>query len=306
MQIDEELTLKKLETFLAFMRNGSMGKAAAELNTSNVSVHRAIHSLESALRCPLFKHEGRNLVPLESAYVLEERAQQLVKDVVETVRQTREAAGFSAERFKLGALYSLTIKTVPQLIMGLKLRRSELNIDLILGSNVDLLYKLKNMELDAILVSLNGSVTDQGCEQVPLFSDDIYLATPADSPFADQSEVDLSDLRDATFITLSQVLATHQDGNRVFDLAGFKPQVGMEVNDIFTLLSMINSGVGYALLLGRVGVVYESGVRLVPLQARYHLQQHIGVVYLKAKERDTNPLVLLAESRMYSLKYKPA
>ena len=31
---------------------------------------------------------------------------------------------------------------LPQLIMGLKLRRSELNIDLILGSNVDLLYKL--------------------------------------------------------------------------------------------------------------------------------------------------------------------
>lgn len=79
MQIDEELTLKKLEVFLAFMRSGNLGKAAVELNTSNVSVHRAIHSLESALRCPLFKHEGRNLIPLESAYVLEERAQQLVR-----------------------------------------------------------------------------------------------------------------------------------------------------------------------------------------------------------------------------------
>lgn len=152
MLIDEEITLKKLETFLAFMRTGNLARAAAELGTSNVSVHRAIHSLESALRCPLFKHEGRNLTPLESAYVLEERAQKLVQEVLDTVRLTREAAGFSAERFKLGALYSLTVKTVPQLIMGLKLRRSALNIDLILGSNVDLFYQLKNMELDAILV----------------------------------------------------------------------------------------------------------------------------------------------------------
>ena len=39
MQIDEELTLKKLEVFLAFMRSGNLGKAAVELNTSNVSVH---------------------------------------------------------------------------------------------------------------------------------------------------------------------------------------------------------------------------------------------------------------------------
>lgn len=303
MQIDEELTLKKLEVFLAFMRSGNLSKAAAELNTSNVSVHRAIHSLESALRCPLFKHEGRNLIPLESAYVLEEKAQKLVQDVLETVRQTREAAGFSAERFKLGALYSLTVKTVPQLIMGLKLRRSELNIDLILGSNVDLFYKLKNMELDAILVSLNESVGhDPDCAQLPLFADDIFLAAPADSPFAQQAEVDLSDLRDATFITLAQGFATHQDGNRVFQQAGFEPKVAMQVNDIFTLLSMVNSGVGYALLPGRVGMVYESRVKLVPLQARYHLQQHIGVVFLKAKERDPNLLALLAECRMYSLK----
>src|SRR3990167_6933017 len=173
MLIDEELTLKKLEIFLAFMRSGNLARAAVELETSTVSVHRAIHSLESALRCPLFKHEGRNLIPLKSAYVLEERALKLIQQVLDSVRLTREAAGFSAERFKLGALYSLTVKTVPQLIMGLKIRRSELNIDLILGSNVDLLHKLKNMELDAILVALNDSVSDPDCEQLQLFSDDI-------------------------------------------------------------------------------------------------------------------------------------
>ena len=80
MQIDEELTLKKLEIFLAFMRSGNLARAASELQTSNVSVHRAVHSLENALRCPLFKHEGRNLIPLESAYVLEEKAQKLIQD----------------------------------------------------------------------------------------------------------------------------------------------------------------------------------------------------------------------------------
>ncbi len=300
MLIDEELTLKKLEVFLAFMRTGNLGRAAAQLGTSNVSVHRAIHSLESALRCPLFKHEGRNLTPLESAYVLEERAQQLIQDVVEGVRLTREAAGYSAERFKLGSLYSLTVKTVPQLIMGLKIRRSELNIDLILGSNLDLLYKLKNMEVDAALVSLEGDVADQDCERIALFSDDMFLATPADSKFAQRAEVDLTEVRDETFITLTSGFATHKDGKRVFEQAGFEPKVAMQVNDIFTLLSMVSSGVGYALLPGRIAAVYENHVKLIPLQARYRLQQHIGVVFLKAKERDPNLLALLAECRMYA------
>lgn len=306
MLIDEEFTLKKLEIFLAFMRTGNLARAAAELQTSNVSVHRAIHSLENALRCPLFKHEGRNLTPLESAYVLEERAQKLVADVVDSVRLTREAAGFSAERFKLGSLYSLTVKTVPQLIMGLKIRRSELNIDLILGSNFDLLYKLKNMEVDAILISLDEHANDPDCEQIALFSDDIFLATPADSPFDREREIDLADVRDATFITLTQGFATHQDGNRVFKQAGFEPKVAMQVNDIFTLLSMVSSGVGYALLPGRIAAVYENRVKLIPLQPRYRLQQHIGVVFLKAKERDPNLLALLAECRMYANRQVPA
>ncbi|QLF93315.1 LysR family transcriptional regulator [Pseudomonas sp. ABC1] len=299
MLIDDELTLKKLEIFLAFMRTGNLARAASELETSNVSVHRAIHSLESALRCPLFKHEGRNLIPLESALVLEERAQKLVRDVLESVRLTREAAGFSAERFKLGALYSLTVRTVPQLIMGLKLRRSELNIDLTLGSNVDLFYRLKNMELDAILISLDDNINDSDCEHLPLFSDDMFLAVPVDSPFSGEQEVDLAELCDSTFITLGQGFATHRDSQRVFQQAGFEPKVAMQVNDIFTLLSMVSSGVGYALLPGRIAAVYENRIRLIPLQARYRLQQQIGVIFLKAKERDPNLLALVAECRMY-------
>lgn len=300
MIIDEEFTLKKLEIFLAFMSSGNLGKAAAQLKTSNVSVHRAIHSLESALRCPLFKHEGRNLTPLESAYVLEERAQKLIQDAAAAVELTRQAAGFSAARFRLGSLYSLTVKTVPQLIMGLKVRRSELNIDLIMGSNNDLLYKLKNMEVDAILVALDESTHDSDFEHFPIFTDDIFLAVPADSPLPQHEAVDLSDLREATFITLTHGFATHRDGVQVFHQAGFEPQVAMQVNDIFTLLSMVSSGVGYALLPGRIAAVYENRVRLIPLQQRYRTQQHIGIVFLKSKERDPNLLALLAECRMYS------
>ncbi len=206
-----------------------------------------------------------------------------------TVELTRQAAGFSAARFRLGALYSLTVKTVPQLIMGLKIRRSELNIDLILGSNMDLLYKLKNMEVDAMLVSLDESTHDPDCEHLALFSDDIFLAVPTDSPFAEHPEVDLGDLREATFITLTQGFATHRDGIRVFQQAGFEPKVAMQVNDIFTLLSMVSSGVGYALLPGRIAAVYENRVRLIPLQSRYRMQQHIGIVFSQVQTARSQP-----------------
>ncbi|HAK33250.1 MAG TPA: LysR family transcriptional regulator, partial [Acinetobacter radioresistens] len=132
MEIDEELTLKKIQIFLMFMRYGNLSKTAAEMQISTVSVHKALHSLESALRCPLFKNEGRNLIPLKSAYVLQEHSQKLVQDMIITVNKTREAAGFAAKVLHLGSLYSLTVNTIPNVISGLKLRRGELDIQLLL------------------------------------------------------------------------------------------------------------------------------------------------------------------------------
>ncbi|MDR6676272.1 LysR family malonate utilization transcriptional regulator [Pseudomonas psychrotolerans] len=300
MSDTDELTLRKLEIFLAFMRSRNLARAAAELGTSHVSVHRAIHSLENALRCPLFKHEGRTLTPLDGAFVLEARAERLMQDLAETVRLTRQAAGFSADRFRLGALYSLTVKTVPQLIMGLKLRRSELNIDLVLGSNADLAEQLHDFKLDAMLVALDAAVVDADCESVELFSDDIFLAAPSDSPFADQAEVDLRDLAGVPFVTLTHGFATFRDGRQVFAQAGFEPEVIMQVNDIFSLMSMVSSGVGYALLPGRVEAVYQNRLKLLPLAPRYRLQQRIGAVFLRSRERDPNLLAFVAECRMYA------
>ena len=101
MKIDDELTLKKIQVFLAFMRCGNLSKTAAAMELSNVSVHKALHSLESAMSCPLFKNEGRNLIPLKSAYVLEEHAKKIVQDIVIAVENTRKAAGFAANSFNV-------------------------------------------------------------------------------------------------------------------------------------------------------------------------------------------------------------
>ena len=39
MQIDDELTLKKLQTFLVFMRAGNLSRAAQRLGISRVTLH---------------------------------------------------------------------------------------------------------------------------------------------------------------------------------------------------------------------------------------------------------------------------
>jgi LysR family malonate utilization transcriptional regulator len=78
--IDEEITLKKLEVFLAFMRLRSLAKVSEELGQSTVSVHRALHSLEEGLRCQLFQREGRSLAPLPAAIAFARHAERAVEE----------------------------------------------------------------------------------------------------------------------------------------------------------------------------------------------------------------------------------
>ncbi|MBU3845641.1 MAG: LysR family transcriptional regulator [Candidatus Acinetobacter avistercoris] len=304
MQIDEELTLKKIQIFLAFMRCGNLTKTADEMQISNVSVHKALHSLENSLRCPLFKNEGRSLIPLKSAYVLEEHSKKIIQDIITTVNKTREAAGFASKIFHLGSLYSLTVSTIPSVISGLKLRRGDLDIQLSLSSNIDLIKKLKATELDAIIVALNETTRDQEFESLSMFEDDIYLAVHKDSKYAECDEINLSQLKNETFLTLAKGFATRNDSDYVFEKAGVNPKVFLEVTDIFTLISMVSSGVGFALLPGRISTIYESSVKLIRLEPQYQIKQEIGLVFLKRKERDPNLLAFIAECRMFSRNIK--
>src|SRR5690606_10888295 len=186
MAIDESITLKKLEVFLAFMERNNLARVAEDLGQSVVSVHRALHSLEQAIGCPLFKLEGRNLVPQDTARRLAESARRVVSECENGIHAVRDMAGINASRLRLGAIYSLTLHCIPHLIVGTKLRKDGLNIELTLGSNDELLQKLQDGRLDAIVIGVHEGIDSKRLITVPLFSDEMFLAVPLDSPYANR------------------------------------------------------------------------------------------------------------------------
>ena len=297
MAIDEGITLKKLEVFLAFMKTGNMSRASETIGQSVVSVHRALHSLEESTRCPLFKPDGRKLIPLQAAYTFAEFAERALYECEEGLRKTREAAGFASPRLKIGALYSLTVSTIPQLVMGLKLRKSALDVDLTLGSNRVLSEQIASGRLDAILIALHRAHDDPELLSVPLFEDDIFFAAPIGSPYAGRARIDLADVRDQKFVSLNDEFATATDFGELFNRAGYAPNVVMRVGDIFSLINLVSGGVGYSLLPGRV-TAFSPRIQLIPLSTRYAARQVIALLLPRRRERDPNLLALAAECRM--------
>ncbi|MCS3604411.1 LysR family malonate utilization transcriptional regulator [Buttiauxella sp. BIGb0471] len=301
MKIDAEITFRKLEIFMVFMEKGNIARTAEALGISGVSVHRALHTLEEGVRCPLFIHKGRNLVPLPAANTLLEHSKEAVALMVRGIAETRQTAGVGQGRLRIGTLYSLTLETVPRLIMGMKLRRPELEMDLTMGSNQMLLNMLEDGVLDAILISISESEIDRNrLEVLPLFQDDIFLAASSTFPLDTSKLADLRDYHNEKFVSLAEGFATYNGFQEAFHIAGFEPEIVTRVNDIFSMISLVQAGVGLALMPGRMKKVYENSVQLLKLADPYQMQQSIAIVFARNREHDPNLLALAAEGRMYA------
>ena len=295
--LNEELTLRKLEILCSFVRTGSLSKTADELHLSSVSIHKALHSLESGIGCPLFVKEGRQLKALPAAIYLAEASADLLGDVDRILKKTRSKAGVDSGQIRLGSMYSLTANIIPRMIMGTKIRRPDLDIDLYLGSNEDLMKRLTEGSVDAVVIAVPSKDLPDGVQVVSLFEDQLFLASSKDSkPAADN--VDLSEYQNEKFLTLQDGFATTSGFYEAFQLAGFKPNVVMKVGDIFSLMNMVSGDLGRSLLPGRVKALMGNAIEFTPLLPRYQVIQRIGLMYLQANESNPNILALAAEARM--------
>lgn len=299
MALMEEITFRKLEMLLAYMETYNLRRAAEQLEVSTVSVHRALHSLEDALDCPLFLHEGRELLPTEAARVLADSARNALQILDDGVQAARATGGWSAGRLRIGAMYSLGVETVPRLVTDLKLRRPEVQAELVMGSNTELLAQLRAGTVDAALMAIPPDEPD--IESLVLFDDQMYFAAPIGSRYARLGAVDLGACVGERFVTLRKGFATRDGFDAAFHAAGFTPKLAMQVGDIFTLINLVGGGLGCTLLPGRVREALGGKVELVPLQPRYQVRQQIGLNYLTSRQRDPNLVALASACRSVQL-----
>lgn len=286
LRLDDSITFRRLEALLAFLQTGNLARAAELLDTSPVSMHRALHALEQGLGCELFRPQGRNLVPTEAAHVLAAAARQALDTMHEGVRATREAAGQAEQVIKLGSMYSLTADVVPRLIVALGRDAPGLKAELVMGSNAELLAGLRNAELDAALLSVAEAFDD--VETTVLLHDELYFATAPHSRHASLDEVDLRQCGGERFVMLAEGFYTRTACARAFAEAGFEPDIALQVSDIFSLANLVRGGVGCTLLPGRMRGVMREGVVLRPLAAPYRMRHPLGLAVLRSRSSEAS------------------
>ena len=260
LRVDEEITFRKLEMLLAFMETGNLARASEMLDISSVSVHRALHSLERAA-LPAVPPRGPQSDSDRCRAGPGRRRARRAAMMPDGIRATREVAGYSAERIRIGSLYSLTIGTIPASSSTSRCA-SPSCIPSWCWAPMRTCWKS--------WAGRDRRRADGLPEPDPTSNRFCCSRTTSTSPrpsgrATPHWAVDLRACANERFVSLSDGFVTYNGFLEAF-VAGFTPKVVMKVGDIFSLMNLVSGGVGFTLLPGRVRDVLPEKVQLIPLE----------------------------------------
>lgn len=168
-----------LEIFCAVALEGSVTRAAQQLQRAQSNVTTRVRQLEDALGSALFLREGKRMALTPEGEIFLGYAQRLLA-LAEEARQALQPSQPQG-RLRLGAMESTAASRLPGPLAQFHGRWPGVALELSTGASQDLLERLRAHALDAVLIAwLPGQPSDPAFEAVPVFCEELLLALPAD------------------------------------------------------------------------------------------------------------------------------
>jgi len=186
------LSLRDLEYAVAVARERHFGRAAERCGVSQAALSEQVRKLESILGVALFERTKRHVEPTARGIALIAQAEALLADAHRLLESAQRSAEPLTGELRLGVIATLGPYYLPTLLHKGRARFPRLVLRLYEGRTAELLTRLRNSELDAVLLAL--PVPGDGLTAAPLFFEPFRLACPLDHPLATRDEVRLRDL----------------------------------------------------------------------------------------------------------------
>jgi DNA-binding transcriptional LysR family regulator len=255
------LEFSELQAFVVLAGELHFRKASERLFLSQPALSKKIQRLEEKLKGALFVRSRRRVALTDAGKSFLPKAAKLLQDAEDALRETQAAAEGRIGTLRIGFGIASLPEIVPLTILRFRKLYPEVELQMREMSSPSQVSSLIEGRLDAGILRM--PVTERKLMCVPLFSEHLVLATPADVRYRPKGGI--NGFRDSGFICVSpSVSKTFHD--RVLSLclrAGFTPRVVQEANEILTMLHFVRAGMG-------VSLVPRSAQRLKVPGVRFH------------------------------------
>ncbi|MBQ3235522.1 MAG: LysR family transcriptional regulator [Clostridia bacterium] len=251
------MDIQKLKYFYTTAQLEHITRASEILHISQPSLTQAIQSLEFELGVLLFERKGRRIILTQFGQFLKERLDCLLPqfdNIPNEIEQLKKSVNKTI-KLNILAASSFVINT----IMSYKKR------------NPDVIFEFEQNEQKYdcdILITTNGLNSDNSKNYVKrcIREEKIYLAVPKNSIYASYTSIDLTTVKDESFIMLSNTRLFGVICNKYCSIAGFLPKILFESDSPVAVQNIISMGAGIAFWPEYSwGKINNKNVTLIPI-----------------------------------------
>ncbi len=251
------MNLKQLEYFVRVAEVGSFSKAAVLLDIAQPALSRQVRLLETDLRAVLLQRTGRGVVLTEAGKRLFEHAVGILQLVAQAREDLEAGRDEPTGRVVIGLPPSMgRLLTLP-LVQGFERHLPKARLAIVEGLSAHITEWIATGRVDVGLV-LNPQ-TQEAIEVQPVFEEALCLVSPAQAGRHGQggqggqsgqqaAEVEFAGLGAYPLVIPERTHAIRRVIENQAALSRIKLQVAWEVSGVQSMLDLVRSGHGHAVL----------------------------------------------------------
>ncbi|SAI58146.1 LysR family transcriptional regulator [Bordetella ansorpii] len=290
------LDLRHLRQFVAIAELGSYRRAAEALHIAQPALSVSIQKLEHAVGVQLLERGARGVSLTAAGEALMGDARRALFHADQARRAARRVALGESGRLRLGFVGSATYELLPRCLPAFRQQYPDVQLELREDSTIGLVAALRANELDGGLV--RGPLADDPeLASWVVERDDLILALPSAHPLAGRGPVHMRDVRGESFVMYApaKVPGLYGVAAALCRKAGFSPRVSQEAIQVQTLVSLVASGLGLALVPGVTRAYSTPHVAFVPI-ADADARDALALSLVTLRETPCMPVLRLRDS----------
>jgi DNA-binding transcriptional LysR family regulator len=261
------MELRQLRCLIAVTDTLHFGRAAQNLDMLPASLGRQIKLLEDSLGARLLIRTTRNVSLTEAGRTFVEAARDIVEQADRLEASFRENRQDQASILRIGAIDSAAAGLMPQLLPHFRELHPDIDVELLEQKTIRLVPRLLSGRLDIAIVR-PPEVRDARLVYHHLFYETAVVAVPEDHPLATRKTVTVEDMADAPLIVPERNSRPHSHDltMKLFLEAGLTARVAQIAEEKQTIVSLVSTGIGLAIVPRWASRLAVGGVSFVSLE----------------------------------------
>ena len=243
------MDLRRIRHFVVLAETLNFRKAAERLHMAQPPLTVSIQRLEAELETKLFNRSASGVALTPSGHAVLVEARRLLFHGSQLATLAKSAADGTGGKLNIGFVGSTTFGMLQKLIPVFRATYPGVELILQEATSARIVQLLEEDVLDVGLVRTPLLQTTKA-RLLPLERDIYVVALPHDNPLAVKPELRLADFANEAFIMYSRTAAAglHAAAMLACEESGFMPRVTQEAVQVQTVLALVESGLGVALV----------------------------------------------------------